>query len=104
MIENARTVRTEHFWDFFFVRKLFIQFFFVIKLYYFAIFLHSLLFCCKGSLKLIDCYRNHDFCFVVTGREMLHEKSKEIDGLNKEFQRQIQVLVEDHKKEVDVSI
>ena len=35
---------------------------------------------------------------------MLHEKSKEIDGLNKEFQRQIQVLVEDHKKEVDVSI
>ena len=40
----------------------------------------------------------------VIGREMLHEKSKEIDGLNKEFQRQIQVLVEDHKKEVDVSI
>ena len=41
---------------------------------------------------------------TVIGREMLHEKSKEIDGLNKEFQRQIQVLVEDHKKEVDVSI
>ena len=35
---------------------------------------------------------------------MLHDKNKEIDGLNKEFQRQIQVLVEDHKKEVDVSI
>ncbi|XP_073231423.1 flagellum-associated coiled-coil domain-containing protein 1-like [Porites lutea] len=34
-------------------------------------------------------------------REMLHDKNKEIDGLNKEFQRQIQVLVEDHKKEVD---
>ncbi|KAL9958654.1 hypothetical protein ACROYT_G035702 [Oculina patagonica] len=34
-------------------------------------------------------------------REMLHEKNKEIDGMNKEFQRQIQVLVEDHKKEVD---
>ena len=35
---------------------------------------------------------------------MLLEKNKEIDGMNKEFQRQIQVLVEDHKKEVDVSI
>ena len=35
---------------------------------------------------------------------MLHDKNKEIDGLNKEFQRQIQILVEDHKKEVDVSI
>ena len=42
--------------------------------------------------------------YVLTGREMLHDKNKEIDGLNKEFQRQIQVLVEDHKKEVDVSI
>ena len=40
----------------------------------------------------------------IIGREMLHDKNKEIDGLNKEFQRQIQVLVEDHKKEVDVSI
>ena len=40
----------------------------------------------------------------MTGREMFHEKNKEIDGMNKEFQRQIQVLVEDHKKEVDVSI
>jgi len=40
----------------------------------------------------------------MTGKEMLHEKNKEIDGMNKEFQRQIQVLVEDHKKEVDVSI
>ena len=40
----------------------------------------------------------------MTGRDMLHEKNKEIDGMNKEFQRQIQVLVEDHKKEVDVSI
>lgn len=40
----------------------------------------------------------------ITGREMLHEKNKEIDGMNKEFQRQIQVLVEDNKKEVDVSI
>lgn len=40
----------------------------------------------------------------MTGREMLHEKNKEIDGMNKEFQRQIQVLVEDNKKEVDVSI
>ena len=40
----------------------------------------------------------------IVGREMLHDKNKEIDGLNKEFQRQIQVLVEDHKKEVDVSI
>ena len=35
---------------------------------------------------------------------MLHEKNKEIDGMNKEFQRQIQILVEDHRKEVDVSI
>ena len=35
---------------------------------------------------------------------MFHEKNKEIDGMNKEFQRQIQVLVEDHKKQVDVSI
>ena len=35
---------------------------------------------------------------------MLLEKNKEIDGMNKEFQRQIQVLVEDHKKQVDVSI
>lgn len=43
------------------------------------------------------------FMFMI-GREMLHEKNKEIDGMNKEFQRQIQVLVEDHKKEVDVSI
>ena len=34
---------------------------------------------------------------------MLHEQSKEIDALNKEFQRQIQILVEDHRKEVDVS-
>ena len=40
----------------------------------------------------------------IIGREMLHDKNKEIDGLNKEFQRQIQVFVEDHKKEVDVSI
>ena len=40
----------------------------------------------------------------IIGREMLHDKNREIDGLNKEFQRQIQVLVEDHKKEVDVSI
>ena len=40
----------------------------------------------------------------IIGREMLHDKNKEIDGLNREFQRQIQVLVEDHKKEVDVSI
>ena len=40
----------------------------------------------------------------IIGREMLHDKNKEIDGLNKEFQRQIQILVEDHKKEVDVSI
>ena len=39
----------------------------------------------------------------IIGREMLHDKNKEIDGLNKEVQRQIQVLVEDHKKEVDVS-
>ena len=35
---------------------------------------------------------------------MLHDKNKEIDGMNKEFQRQIQILVEDHRKEVDVSI
>ena len=35
---------------------------------------------------------------------MLYEKNREIDGMNKEFQRQIQILVEDHKKEVDVSI
>ena len=35
---------------------------------------------------------------------MLHGKNKEIDGMNKEFQRQIQILVEDHRKEVDVSI
>lgn len=41
---------------------------------------------------------------IMTGREMLHEKNKEIEGMNKEFQRQIQILVEDHKKEVDVSI
>lgn len=34
-------------------------------------------------------------------REMLHEKKKEIEEMNKEFQRQIQILVEDHKKEVD---
>jgi len=40
----------------------------------------------------------------MTGREMLYEKNREIDGMNKEFQRQIQILVEDHKKEVDVSI
>ena len=40
----------------------------------------------------------------LTGKEMLHEKNKEIDGMNKEFQRQIQILVEDHRKEVDVSI
>lgn len=45
---------------------------------------------------------NKLFVFM-TGKEMLHEKNKEIDGMNKEFQRQIQVLVEDHKKEVDVS-
>ena len=41
---------------------------------------------------------------IMTGREMLYEKNKEIEGMNKEFQRQIQILVEDHKKEVDVSI
>lgn len=40
----------------------------------------------------------------MTGKEMLHDKNKEIDGMNKEFQRQIQILVEDHRKEVDVSI
>ena len=40
----------------------------------------------------------------LTGKEMLHDKNKEIDGMNKEFQRQIQILVEDHRKEVDVSI
>lgn len=34
-------------------------------------------------------------------KEMLHDKNKEIDGMNKEFQRQIQILVEDHRKEVD---
>ncbi|XP_015773697.1 PREDICTED: trichohyalin-like [Acropora digitifera] len=34
-------------------------------------------------------------------KEFLHEKTKEIEGLNKEFQRQIQILVEDHRKEVD---
>lgn len=34
-------------------------------------------------------------------KEMLHDKNKEIDALNKEFQRQIQILVEDHRKEVD---
>ena len=27
-----------------------------------------------------------------------------VEGLNKEFQRQIQILVEDHRKEVDVII
>ena len=50
--------------------------------------------------------RNVSFIFFmfILGREMLHEKNKEIDGMNKEFQRQIQVLVEDHRKEVDVSI
>ena len=40
----------------------------------------------------------------MAGKEMLHDKNKEIDGMNKEFQRQIQILVEDHRKEVDVSI
>lgn len=34
-------------------------------------------------------------------KELLHEKTKEIEALNKEFQRQIQLLVEDHRKEVD---
>lgn len=50
------------------------------------------------------CKMNSLLFMCMTGREMLHEKNKEIDGMNKEFQRQIQVLVEDHKKEVDVSI
>ena len=50
----------------------------------------------------IVCF-NKLFMFM-TGREMLYEKNREIDGMNKEFQRQIQILVEDHKKEVDVSI
>lgn len=40
----------------------------------------------------------------LIGKEMLHDKNKEIDALNKEFQRQIQILVEDHRKEVDVSM
>ena len=40
----------------------------------------------------------------MTGKEMLHDKNKEIDGMNKEFQRQIQILVEDQRKEIDVSI
>ena len=35
---------------------------------------------------------------------MLQDKNKEIDALNKEFQRQIQILVGDHRKEVDVSM
>ena len=41
---------------------------------------------------------------LITGREMVHEKNKEVDGMNKEFQRQIQILVESHKEEVDVSV
>lgn len=40
----------------------------------------------------------------LIGKEMLQDKNKEIDALNKEFQRQIQILVEDHRKEVDVSM
>ena len=42
--------------------------------------------------------------FSFSGKEFLYEKTKEIEGLNKEFQRQIQILVEDHRKEVDVII
>jgi len=39
----------------------------------------------------------------LLGKEVMHEKNKEIDAINKEHQRQIQILVEDHAKEVDVS-
>lgn len=42
--------------------------------------------------------------FSSSGKEFLYEKTKEIEGLNKEFQRQIRILVEDHRKEVDVII
>ncbi|XP_031559166.1 flagellum-associated coiled-coil domain-containing protein 1-like [Actinia tenebrosa] len=34
-------------------------------------------------------------------KELLHDKNKEIDAINKEHQRQIMVLVDDHAKEVD---
>ena len=62
----------------------------------------SLVFWCKKPRHVEIAWLNKLFMFM-TGREMLHEKNKEIDGMNKEFQRQIQILVEDHKKEVDVS-
>ncbi|XP_032218298.2 repetitive organellar protein isoform X2 [Nematostella vectensis] len=34
-------------------------------------------------------------------KELIHEKNKELDGLNKEHQRQIETIVEQHGKEID---
>ena len=46
---------------------------------------------------------NKNHLIFIIGKELIREKSSEIDGIHKEHQRQIQVIAEDHRKEVDVS-
>ena len=51
----------------------------------------------------VTCSRLHLKLLCPTGKELNQEKNKELDATHKEHQRQIQILVESNKKEIDVS-